>query len=212
MPDRAIAGYGAAAEALTARYLDLDSDELYARVIRFFPAAPARVLDIGAGPGRDAGWLAAKGHDVTAVEPVAAFRASGQARFGAGVTWVDDRLPRLERLCALWAAYDLILVSGVWHHLEEGAQARAMQAVAGLLAPGGRLLLSLRHGPGAAARPVHSTDPELMIHHAREQGLDPLHRCNAPSRQNANIAAGVTWSWLVLARPQIAVSATRAIG
>lgn len=195
----AISGYAAASDRLTARYLDLLSDDLYAGVMRFFPPAPARVLDIGAGPGRDAGWLAAKGHTVTAVEPVAAFRAAGQARFGAGISWVEDRLPGLEKLQAQGAVYDLILVSGVWHHLEDAAQGRAMESVPGLLARGGRLILSLRHGPGAASRPSHRCDADLTIRRASVQGLGLLHRQDAPSQQAGNLAAGVRWTWLVFA-------------
>lgn len=219
MADRAIAGYAAAAEALTARYSDLDPNDLYARVMPFFPPAPARVLDIGAGPGRDAGWLAAKGHVVTAVEPVAGFRAAGQARFGAGIAWVEDRLPGPEKLQGSGAGYDLILASGVWHHLEDGAQARAMRGVAELLAAGGRLILSLRHGPGAPTRPKHPCDPDLTTRRASARGLHLLHRHDAPSLQGANIAACVRWDWLVFAhvgqagtRAQIGVSATPAIG
>jgi len=40
--DRVIAGYAAAADVLTARYCDLESDDLYAGVARFFPPAPAQ--------------------------------------------------------------------------------------------------------------------------------------------------------------------------
>ena len=200
MSDRVIAGYAAAAEVLTARYCDLEPDDLYAGVARFFPPPPARVLDIGAGPGRDAGWLAAKGHDVTAVEPVAAFRTAGQARFGAGIIWIDDRLPDLPTVRARGHAFDLILVSGVWHHLADAAQSRAMRTISELLARGGRIILSLRHGPGAPLRPVHPCDPDRTIQRAATQGLDQVHRAEVPSIGQANIAAGIRWTWLVFER------------
>jgi len=166
----------------------------------FFHPRP-RVLDIGAGPGRDAGWLAAKGHDVTAVEPVAAFRTAGQARFGAGIIWIDDRLPDLPTVRAGGGhAFDLILVSGVWHHLEDAAPSRAMRTISGLLADGGRVVLSLRHGPGVPSRPVHPCDPDRTSLHAETQGLDRVHRAEVPSIGQANIAAGIRCTWLVFER------------
>ena len=42
------------------------------------PATPSRVLDVGAGTGRDAAALAALGHSVVAVEPTPELRAHGQ--------------------------------------------------------------------------------------------------------------------------------------
>ncbi len=200
MSDRVIADYAAAAEVLTARYCDLEPDDLYAGVARFFPPPPAQVLDIGAGPGRDAGWLTAKGHDVTAVEPVAAFRVAGQARFGAGIIWIDDILPDLPTVRARGRAFDLILVSGVWHHLADAAQSRAMRTLSGLLACDGRIILSLRHGPGVPSRPVHRCDPDRTSLHAETQGLDRVHRAEVPSIGQANIAAGIRWAWLVFER------------
>ncbi|MFM7600712.1 MAG: class I SAM-dependent methyltransferase, partial [Pseudanabaena sp.] len=38
--------------------------------LRFIPAPPCRVLDIGAGAGQNSAALAALGHAVTAVEPM----------------------------------------------------------------------------------------------------------------------------------------------
>ena len=44
------------------------------------PVTPAAILDIGAGTGRDAAWLAELGHDVIAVEPVQAMMQEGLRR------------------------------------------------------------------------------------------------------------------------------------
>ena len=37
------------------------------------PSAPGLVIDVGAGTGRNAAWLAGLGHDVVAVEPSVGF-------------------------------------------------------------------------------------------------------------------------------------------
>ena len=54
------------------------------------------MLDVGAGTGRDAAWLARLGHEVVAVEPSAAMRAEAERRHPAArIRWIDDRLPGL---------------------------------------------------------------------------------------------------------------------
>ena len=101
-------GYGRAAPDLVERYEAISSAELLKPVARWFPEPPAKVLDVGAGTGRDAAWLASMGHDVLAVEPVAAFRSAGAERH-PGLTWVDDRLPRLAKVEKANLCFDLIL-------------------------------------------------------------------------------------------------------
>lgn len=68
---------GDAGRALTARYEAVYPDELHKGVTPHFPAAPAAVLDIGAGSGRDAAWLAEQGYTVLAVEPSETMRMEG---------------------------------------------------------------------------------------------------------------------------------------
>ncbi len=50
---------------------------------------PGRVVDLGAGHGDLSLALAAQGHDVVAIEPVARMRETGTRRTGPEVTWVD---------------------------------------------------------------------------------------------------------------------------
>src|SRR5262249_62188734 len=76
------------------------------------------MFDIGAGTGRDAAWLAAKGHEVVAIEPSNAMRRHGQQLHQRDhIRWVDDRLPSLATTLRLGLAADIILLSGVWQHL-----------------------------------------------------------------------------------------------
>src|SRR4051812_45736794 len=73
-----LSGYEESSAGLIDRFEAIDPAALYASVAEAFPDAPRRILDIGAGTGRDAAWLAAQGHQVLAVEPVDALRRAGQ--------------------------------------------------------------------------------------------------------------------------------------
>ena len=85
------------------------------------PSDPGLVIDVGAGTGRNAAWLAGLGHEVVAIEPSAAFRALAQGLYpDARVTWLDDRLPSLGRLLRLCVAADAVVLSAVWQHVAPG--------------------------------------------------------------------------------------------
>ena len=75
-----------------------------------------------------------------------------------------------------------------------------MSRLAAITAPGGVLLISLRHGPGAPGRPVYPCDPAETTGQAARSGLTLLHRQEAPSLQEGNRAMGVTWTWLAFRR------------
>ena len=194
-------GYRAAAPDLIAPYEALDCETVLAPVLSDIAQAGGDILDLGAGTGRDAAWLARRGHRVWAVEPVAPFRIAGQRAHGAAIRWVEDRLPELRAVRALARQFDMILSNGVWHHLSEDHQLQAMDSCAALLAPGGRMILSLRHGPTPQDRPGASVDTAGLITHAAGLGLR-LHSSvlGRASVQAGNRKAGVTWDWLVFVR------------
>ncbi len=158
-------GYGAPAPDLIPRYDALSVPDILFPVLDLLPGPGAHLLDIGAATGRDAGWLAARGVRVLAAEPVAAFRRAGQRLHPSGlITWADDALPGMPRTRATGLRFDTVLLNGVWHHLPPAAQDAAMPVLRALAAPGGRAILSLRHGPPApGARPFPAlpcrTDP-----------------------------------------------------
>ncbi|MDU9002392.1 class I SAM-dependent methyltransferase [Sedimentitalea todarodis] len=194
-----IDGYAAVAESLIARYEALSCEEIYQHVMDMFPQAPARIIDIGAGTGRDAGWLAARGYTVTAVEPVPAFRAAArQLHAGKGIVCVDDRLPALASVRSMGEQFDVLLLGGVWHHLPVTEQDTAWVALADLMAPGAVAILSLRHGPGVPGRPAFEVDDDRLARSAGRQGLFEVRRVPADSIQAGNRAAAVSWTWLVL--------------
>ena len=87
-------GYAEQAEDLVAKYEAIDFAAKHGAVLPFLPAAPASVLDIGAGTGADAAWLAARGYRVVAVEPTAALRSRAMALHPSpAIEWIDDSLP-----------------------------------------------------------------------------------------------------------------------
>ena len=193
-------GYAEEAEALTVRYERLTLEQVYGDALPLFPKPPASVLDIGAGTGRDAAALAARGHKVVvAVEPTRELREHGQKIHAAQkIKWLDDALPDLDKVFDLERRYDLVLLTAVWMHLDKDQRRAAMAGVASLTAPGGRIVLSLRHGPVPEGRrmfPVTSTETVAL---ADSQGLTTLYNKPRPDMLGRD---GVSWTWLVFERP-----------
>ncbi|WP_431268363.1 class I SAM-dependent methyltransferase [Dankookia sp. P2] len=79
MPVNGTEGYAAEAAALLRQYEGIPFEAVHRAVRHLFPAPPARVLDVGAGTGRDPAAFAALGHAVVAVEPTAALREAARA-------------------------------------------------------------------------------------------------------------------------------------
>jgi SAM-dependent methyltransferase len=194
--DPALAIYAANAGAMARRYDSVSTDTVLAGLLDLIPLPPAPVLDIGAGSGRDTAWFQSRGHAVTAAEPVAAFRAMIAQRVPAA-TVVESALPDLDGLTGHHA---LIVVNAVWHHLDPLARDQALGRLAHLLAPDGRLFLALRRGPVPPGAPLHDLDPAAEIARAAIAGLALLRRHDAPAHDSDTAAAGISWTWLALAK------------
>ncbi|WP_157017555.1 class I SAM-dependent methyltransferase [Mesorhizobium xinjiangense] len=200
MQDEVLSGYAASCGELIPRFERFSSAELLRHVSDLLPDRPSWIADIGAGTGRDAAWLAQQGHQVVAVEPVAELRRAGMDLHPEpGIEWLDDRLPALSRLRPR-GPFDVVLLNGVWHHLEEEERHIAMAAVASTTRRGGLLVMSLRHGPGAKDRPAYPLQADDTIGLAANAGFDLVRRMETDSVQAANRAAGVWWTWLALRR------------
>lgn len=192
------AGYGAHAAALADQYESLSFADLHRDVLHLFPTVPSRVLDIGAGSGRDAAALARLGHQVTAVEPTAELRAEGQSRHAAlTLTWVDDHLPHLHCVRALGQRFDLVLLTAVWMHLDATERAAGMPALAALVAGGGQVVMSLRHGPVPDGRRMFDVSAAETIALAAAHGLGCHHQ---GTRGDAQGREQVWWSVVALQR------------
>ena len=197
-----LAGYAADATGLIEPFEAIPSARLFAPVEAFLPPPPGRVLDIGAGTGRDAAWFASRGFDVVAVEPVTALREAGQRLHERQeITWCDALLPGLEGLSPAMQAFQLIVLNGVLHHLAPADQWRALRTLSRWLAPGGRVVLSLRHGPTAPSRPGYPVATQVLVAEVQQAGHRLCHLVTGlPSHQQGNRRNGVTWDWLVYAR------------
>jgi SAM-dependent methyltransferase len=193
-------GYAEQAEVLVPQYEALDFEEKHREVMPWFPAPPSRVLDIGAGTGLDAACFAARGHTVLAVEPTPELRDAGR-RLHPELDWLDDALPDLALTRARSERFDLVMLIAVWMHLDAGERNAAMPAVASLLAPGGRLVMALRHGPVPPGRRMFDVSAQETQALAARYGLITRLSLLTGSVMAQNIATGVTWSRLVLERP-----------
>lgn len=195
-------GYAADARELIPNFEGISTLDVLAPVAELLPSAPVRILDVGAGTGRDAAWFAGRGHRVTAVEPVRELREIGRGLHPSpNIRWVDDRLPDLERVRAIGEKYDAVILVAVWQHLRPRDRTAALRTLAALAAPSGRLFLSIRHGPGSPKRPCFPASPERVIAGAEALGLALARRRRAPSLQQKNRDAGVTWTWLCFESP-----------
>jgi SAM-dependent methyltransferase len=192
-------GYASEAEALIKQYESISFDQVHGDVLHLLPSAPCRVVDIGAGTGRDAAGFAALGHGVLAVEPTEALRTRAMALHPSPlIEWLDDALPDLARVTARGERFDVVMLTAVWMHLDAAQRARAMPRVASLVDAGGVLLLSLRYGPIPAGRRMFAVSAEETSALAAAEGLQCVLRLD---RQDAALGRpGVSWTRLGFAR------------
>jgi len=131
-------------------------------VARHFPLAfppGSRVLDVGAGGGRDLASLVAEGHPAYGVEPVEAMRAEAlRAHPELDGRLVAGTLPdALTEAAALGGLFDGVLCSAVLQHLPRSALFDAVFSLRRLLRPGGRALVSVPTARGDLD--AHGRDP-----------------------------------------------------
>lgn len=185
----AAAWYDAHAEKIADGYESLDANFVHPELFEMLNGAkPLRVLDVGAGTGRDATALARLGHNVTAVDPSSKMLQLARALHpNARVVWVQDRLPGLALEDG---PYDLILLSAVWMHVPPSEREAAFDRLVQLLAPGGRLYATLRIGPEDPERGIYAVDATSLQLPAKAAGLtfrDLGHRIDLLGRP------GVSW-------------------
>jgi SAM-dependent methyltransferase len=194
-------GYAEQVEQLVARYEGIDFPDKHQAVLPLLPAAPASVIDIGAGTGRDAAWLAERGYRVVAVEPTEAMRSRAIVLHPTpAIEWIDDSLPALRRVVAQRRRFDLVMATAVWMHLDAEERRVAMANVAALVAPLGLLIITLRHGPVPSGRSMFAVSAEETIALAETHGLCLALDVHAESSQAANRDAGVSWTQLAFRR------------
>lgn len=121
---------------------------------------PGTVLDVGCGEGADAVWLAERGWRVTGLDVSGVALERGRAwasENGVEVAWVKSGL--LEAGLAP-GTFDLVTV--LYSPLQRTPDHAAEHLVAGLVAPGGRLLV-VHHVPQPGGHDGHRPDFGSMV-------------------------------------------------
>jgi len=167
----AISWYDARAAQLADRYETVPAGRIHHWLKDLLPSKTGTVLDVGAGSGRDAAWLAAQGYDVVAVEPSGNMRTAARQRYeDRPIQWLADSLPRLEQTFRSGLSFDVILLSAVWMHVAPSDRERAFRKLIALLKPGGLLAVTLRHGPAEPERGFHPVSEDEIRRLARDHG------------------------------------------
>lgn len=136
-------------------------------VAEALPLAPGRALDLAAGEGRNAVWLAERGWTVTAVDFSAAGLEKGRAmaaRRGVTVEFVEGDVTS-------WRAAEAVfgLVCVLYLQVPAAQRSPAMRAAASALAPGGALVVvahdrtNLTDGVGGPQDPSVLYGPEDVL-------------------------------------------------
>jgi SAM-dependent methyltransferase len=164
--------YEAQSAALLNRYEAVTFEEVHADVLPFLPATPCSALDVGAGSGRDAAWLARKGWKVVAAEPSHALREGGRHLHAEkAIRWLDDSLPDLALTKRLGVTFELILLSAVWMHVSPSDEGPAFRSIASLSVPGTVLNITVRMGGDERRRGFHVTDVDRLGRQASAAGF-----------------------------------------
>jgi SAM-dependent methyltransferase len=193
----AAAWYDTHAARLADGYEGLTAEETHPKLFALLKGSvPLRVLDVGAGTGRDAAALAALGHRVTAVDPsTKMLRLARSLHADRDITWVADGLPTLGKASG---PYDLIVVSAVWMHVPPADRAKAFDRLMSLLAPKGRLYVTLRLGPAEPERAVWTVNAKEIANLAADRGLQIVDWGKRPDLLGR---AEVQWQTLLLTKP-----------
>ena len=208
--------YNDHAVELASQYLSMSFDDIHHSWSHLLPSIisnpNSRILDLGAGSGRDVKYMAdlaqsthgPKNHvQILAVEPAQALGTIGKKTTQyCKVTWCDDSLPSLSVVTKYEISFDLILLSAVWMHIPTSDRARAIRKLANLLKPGGKLVISLRHGQTAAEckqRNMHTVCINELKHLAKDVGLFTL--LETQTEKDELGRSQVSWQTIVLQMP-----------
>jgi SAM-dependent methyltransferase len=139
----------------------LERDRTQRLLERFLPPAPARVADVGGGPGHYATWLGARGYEVELLDPMQLHIEQATAA-GVGRTTLGDArdLPWQE------ASFDAVLLFGPMYHLvDREDRVIALREAARVVAPGGVVM--------AAAISRYASFIDALVH---DRFADPTFR------------------------------------
>ena len=170
MDEPTVRAYDENAAVYAARHAAITPGWLYDLVDGYFHRGGA-TLDVGCGCGRDVAWLIAAGYPARGCDASGAMLRQARALHPdlGPDTFFGSELPDLMGLPDRAAAN--VLCSAVFMHLPEREQAGAASALARILAPGGRLIVTWR---GSAAVAEREEDGRLYTPLAQERLIDLL--------------------------------------
>ncbi len=160
------------------------------------PSRPLRILDVGAGSGRDSAFLLSQGHDVLAIEPAEDMRA-----------YINKKLPNLRVITKSLPMeqiipgkpFDLILLSAVWMHIQPALRERAFNSLEKHLSRGGQIVISLRHGPFSDGRQEHPVSFDEIKAYAHNLGLSLT--TSSESKSDLLGRGDVFWETVIVYKP-----------
>ncbi len=134
---------------------------------------PGRALDVGAGEGGDALWLARHGWQVTALDFAEAALRRGAER--AAAEGLADRVTWRRADVREWEAGDerWDLVTSSFLHLPDGGMVDVVRRLAGAVGPGGTLLVVGHHPDDLATGLRHGRRDWLFAPEDLLPALDP---------------------------------------
>lgn len=193
-------GYEKVVEAFSEASFKLDFEKINSDFLQFLPQAPARVLDAGSGVGQNSSALAKRGYSVVSVEPLNDFHQIAKSKYqDLNIRWVNDSLPKLEKVDGCEGLFDFVLIDGVWHHLSKEERRECIQRLAEIVSVGGVCAISLRNGPAGAGKHVFSTCNDELVTYANEFGFQVVLILENQSSKMPN-KPNVIWSRAALKR------------
>jgi len=188
--------YNRNAQQLFEKYQSLDPNKVHASWLEYLPSEAGLALDVGAGSGRDAIWLAEMGWKVIAVEPAKSLRELGQnASKAYSVTWSYDCLPNLTKLIDYKHKFSLILVSGVLMHLPYEKRITSLETLINLMATDAVLIVTLRQGPDIEDRELYTVTADEIEQFAKEKSIEVKARKTLADELKRE---GVTWHTIIV--------------
>ena len=200
--------YNKNAEKLAELYLSKTFEQVHQSWLNYLTPVlnkkDARILDLGAGAGRDSKYMAEQGASnnvsITAIEPALTLAQLGkQQTQGLNVRWLQDSLPDLHAVTKQEVSFDLILLSAVWMHIPDSQRSRSLRKLANLLKPGGKLVISLRHGPSGDERNMFDVCSDRLLQRGKKCGLLPL--LVTENHKDVLEREAVSWQTVVLQLP-----------
>ncbi|NVK23853.1 MAG: methyltransferase domain-containing protein [Gammaproteobacteria bacterium] len=195
-----ISYYSKNAESLSQQYNSVTFESVHRDWLEEIPSE-GFVLDVGAGSGRDARYLADRGLSVVAVEPSPGIRdIARQYQIKNKIHWLSDSLPELTDVFSLQTKFDLILLSAVWMHIAPTNRERCIRKLSSLLKPNGKIIISLRHGECSDERVMHPVSADELAKFASQFGLS-FKLLSTNQNEDELGRAGIYWETVMLQLP-----------